>query len=83
MQTQWEAANEFSQFLLRNVDAAAEEIVGGVPRQVSALLGNYSRTQVYFQDAVLSMQQANHFCAEALESMDDFLETASRIRFPQ
>ena len=34
------------------------------------------------QDAVLSMQQSNHFCAEALESMDDFLETASRQRFP-
>jgi hypothetical protein len=68
--------------LRKNLDVLAGETVASAPKQMGALVGSYSRTQVYFQDSVLSMQQANHFCAEALESMDDFVEIGARQNFP-
>jgi hypothetical protein len=74
---------EKNRALKGDADRFVEEHVARVPRELAALLGSYSKTQVFIQDSVLSMQQANHFCAETLESMDDFLEIGGRIKFPE
>ena len=60
-----------------------EDNVARVPKEMQSLLGGCTKTQVYFQDAVLSMQQANHFGTLLLESIDDLTELGERTKFPQ
>jgi hypothetical protein len=61
-------------FCVQHVDSAADK--------ARTLLADMARTQVFFQDAVLSMQQASHFCAEAVESSEDFMQNVKMFKFP-
>ena len=68
--------------LRSKVDAFRKETVIDAAKKPTEIVQGFARTQIFFQDSVLSMQQANHYCAEAIESMDDLLETAERQKFP-
>ncbi len=73
---------ESNSTLRRRSDSLTTEMVARIPHQLGQLLDGCARTQAYFQDAVLSMQQASHYCAEAVESMEEFVDTGKRVKFP-
>lgn len=67
----------------KSIDGFVEETIARVPKELENILASYGKTQLYFQEVVISMQQANHYTAEALESMDDLIEIGESIRFPE
>jgi hypothetical protein len=44
--------------------------------------GNLAQTQNVFQEAVMSLQQANHHCSETFWTLDDSVNIANTISFP-
>ena len=68
--------------LKKRVVIFGEDQLGQISRRTSDWANGYNRTQALMQDAVLSMQQANHFNAEVEESIEDFLDWGKRIKWP-
>lgn len=53
-----------------------------MPQKLKELGMTLDNTQGTFQDSVMALQQANHHCAETFWSMDDSINIASGINFP-
>ncbi|TRY76756.1 hypothetical protein TCAL_07607 [Tigriopus californicus] len=75
--------HEKNDSLKKNIDGFVEDTISRVPKELENILGSYAKTQFYFQEVVISMQQANHYTAESLESMEDCIEISQSIRFPE
>ena len=69
-----ELRSKVSEFEARTVVKGANDL--------EVILAGSERTQEHFRETVLAMQQANHFTAESIESMDDFVKLAAVIKFP-
>ena len=59
-----------------------EESCGSIPAKLQGLLSNLTETQMYFQECVISMQQAKCHSNELLLSMGELQETAACAQFP-
>lgn len=68
--------------LRKDLERLVVQNCGNLPSKVQHLLQSLSKTQVYFQECVISMQQAKHASNELMISMDEMRKTAESAQFP-
>ncbi len=68
--------------LKKKIGSFCSDEVGRRAKTTADWSNNCNRTQALMQDTVLSLQQANHFAAEADESIDDCIDWGKRIEWP-
>ena len=68
--------------LRRGIESLVDENCGGIPTKLPDLLNNLGKTQLYFQECVISIQQAKRDSNDLLMSMDKMKETALCTQFP-
>ena len=69
--------------LRKDVERLVDENCGGLPTKLQDLLTNLSKTQLYFQECVISMQHARHDSNELLLSIDKIKQTSGCTLFPK
>ena len=73
---------ERNQSLHKNLQSKVTENYTKVPEKLSELRRNFSSTEENFQEMLMALQQANHHCGETFWSMDDSINIANTIVFP-
>ena len=68
--------------LRKDVENFVEDNCENLPFKVQTLLQNLSKTQIYFQECVISMQQGRKESSELLQAMDQLINTTACTKFP-
>ena len=68
--------------LHRNIQTKVNENYTKVPQKLNELSQGLSNTESVFQEALMALQQANHHCSETFWTMDDSINIANNITFP-
>jgi len=53
-----------------------------VPQKLSDIRQNLTTSEANFQETLMALQQANHHCSETFWNMDDSINIANSITFP-
>ena len=68
--------------LHKNIQTKVNENYTKVPQKLNDLSQGLSSTESVFQEALMALQQANHHCSESFWTMDDSINIANNITFP-
>ena len=68
--------------LHKNIQTKVNENYTKVPQKLNELSQGLSNTESVFQEALMALQQANHHCSETFWTMDDSINIANSIEFP-
>ena len=66
----------------KNIQGNVNENYTKMPQKLKDLSTTLDGTQGTFQEALMALQQANHHCSETYWCMDDSINIASTINFP-
>lgn len=69
--------------LRKEIDALVNDSCGSVATKLQDLLTDLSKTQLYFQESVISIQQAKANSNDILLCLDNIGETSKSSRFPR
>lgn len=73
---------ERNQSLHRNIHTKVNENYTRIPQKLNDLSQGLSATESVFQEALMALQKANHHCSETYWNMDDSINIANNITFP-
>ena len=73
---------ERNQSLHRNIHTKVNENYIRIPQKLNDLSQGLSATESVFQEALMALQKANHHCSETYWNMDDSINIANNITFP-
>jgi len=68
--------------LHKDIHSKVTENYTKVPQKLSDLRQNLTATETTFQESVMALQRANHHCSETFWTMDDSINIANSIPFP-
>ena len=68
--------------LHRDIHSKVTENYTKVPQKLSELRQNLTSSEAIFQESLMALQQANHHCSETFWNMDDSINIANSIAFP-
>ena len=68
--------------LHKDIHSKVSENYTKVPQKLSDLRQNLTATETTFQESVMALQRANHHCSETFWTMDDSINIANSIPFP-
>ena len=66
----------------KSIQTNVNESYTKLPQKLKYLGTTLDTTQGTFQESVMALQQANHHCSETYWCMDDSINIASGINFP-
>jgi len=68
--------------LHKDIHSKVTENYTKVPQKLSDLRQNLTATEATFQESLMALQRANHHCSETFWNMDDSINIANSITFP-
>ena len=68
--------------LHKDIHSKVTENYTKVPQKLSDLRQNLTATEATFQESLMALQRANHHCSETFWNMDDSINIANSIAFP-